>query len=138
MNDVRNEGVLLLNMANIQETEKDYIGAEVNAIRAISLIQKLPETERNLDTLWSLFNLLGVISEKLGQFDKAIDYHEGALIYGNKISDNYLYNLYSNTNLGSIYREKSDYKKALDYFGVIIQDKTLIESDPSYYAATIE
>ncbi len=132
------EGNVLLNMAIIQETEKDYIGAEVNSIRAIKLIQTLPPTDKNLDNLWSLHNLLGIIFEKLKQFDKAIEYHEKALTFSDKISDNYIYNLYSYTNLGSVYREKREYQKAIKYFEIILQDETLLETDPGYYAHTID
>ncbi len=138
LKDIRNEGEVLLNMANIQESEKDYTGSEVNAIRAISLIQSLPKNNNNLDTLWSLYNLLGIIFEKIKQFDKAIEYHEKALTFSDKIPDNYLYKLYTNTNLGSVYREKGSYQKAINYFSIIIQDKTLLETDPSYYSATID
>ena len=138
LKNVQNEGQVLLNMAAIQENEKDYIGSEVNAVRAIELIQALPETDSNLDTLWSIYNLLGVISEKLEQFDKAIEYHERALAFSGKIPDNYLYNLYTNTNMGTVYSKKRDYKKSLEYFNKILQDRTLIETDPSTYAYTID
>jgi len=111
LKDIKREGELRLNMANIQQAEKDYIGSEFNAVRAIKLIQTLPKTDDNLDILWSLYNLLGIISEKLQQYDKAIEYHNKALTFSNKISDNHLYNLYSNTNLGSVYREKGQLPK---------------------------
>ena len=42
LKDDLNEGEVLLNMANIQETEKDYIGAEINAIRAKVVNKALP------------------------------------------------------------------------------------------------
>jgi len=138
LKDIKREGELRLNMANIQQAEKDYIGSEFNAVRAIKLIQTLPKTDDNLDILWSLYNLLGIISEKLQQYDKAIEYHNKALTFSNKISDNHLYNLYSNTNLGSVYREKGHYQKSIEYFKMILDDKTLLESDPSYYANTID
>ena len=126
LNKVQQEGELLYSMANIQNIEKDYIGAEVNAVRAISLVQTLQETESNSDLLWSLYNLLGIISEKLQQYDKAIEYHNKALTFSDKISDNHLYNLYSNTNLGSVYREKGNYKKSIEYFKMILDYKTLL------------
>ena len=138
LKEIQLEGELLINMVDIQNTEKDYIGAEVNAIRAIKLIETLPQTNNNLDTLWSLYNILGLISENLQQYDKAIEYHNKALTFSDKIPDNYLYNLYSNTNLGSVYREKGNYQKSIEYFKMILDDKTLLESDPSYYANTID
>ena len=132
--DDLNEGEVLVNMANIQETEKDYIGSEINAIRAISLIQKLPETDRNLDTLWSLYNLLGAISGRLQQYDKALDNHQIALSIGEKISDGYFYNLYSNNNIAFIYQEKGDYRQALAIYEELIKKTSLYQKDPSLYA----
>jgi signal transduction histidine kinase len=133
LKDIKSEGELLLNMADIQETEKDYIGAEINAIRAILLIEILPKTDNNLDTLWSLYNLLGVISGRLQQYDDAIDYHEQALSISNKISGNFYYNLSSNNNLAFIYEKKGEYLKALSIYEDLIQQDNLYQNDPSLY-----
>lgn len=138
LNEVQMESNVLINMAIIQRLEKDYFGAEVNVIRAISLLLTLPETENNLDKLWSLYNQLGIISEKLKKYDRSIEYHKKALTYSNKIQDSYLYSLYTNTNLGSVYREKGDYQKSINSFEMILENDTLLETDPSYYAATID
>ncbi|RLD25798.1 MAG: two-component sensor histidine kinase, partial [Bacteroidetes bacterium] len=134
LKDIKNEGELLLNMADIQETEKDYIGAEINAVRAISLIETLPKNDYNLDTLWSLYNLLGVISGRLQQYDDATDYHEQALTIGDKISGNFYYNLSSNNNLAFIYEEKGEYLKALSIYEDLIEQDNLYQNDPSTYA----
>lgn len=134
LDDNLNEGEVLLNMANIQETEKDYIGSEVNAVRAITLIQNLPKSDRNFDTLWSLYNLLGAISGRLQQYDKAIEYHQLALSIGDKISEGYFYNLHSNNNLAFIYEEKGDYQYALTIYNNLIKKDSLYQKDTSLYA----
>lgn len=74
INDVENESSVLLNMAEIQRVEKDYIGAEENAIQAIKLLESLPKDQEVLDNLWSLNNLVGLISERLENREKAIEY----------------------------------------------------------------
>ena len=81
----------LINMADVQETEKDYIGSEATAIRAIKLSKTLSETERNLNRLWILYNLLGVISGELQLLDDSIDNHNKALEICDKM-DNGLVN----------------------------------------------
>lgn len=137
LKDIKLEGELLANMADIQETEKDYIGAEVNAIRAISLIETLPENDYNLDTLWTLYNILGVISGRLQQYDNAIQYHEEALSVSNKFSNNNIafnYYISSNNNIAFIYEEKGEYLKALTIYGDLIQKENLYQNDPSLYA----
>ncbi|WAC01321.1 hypothetical protein N7U66_14730 [Lacinutrix neustonica] len=44
LKDYSNSGGVLLNMANIQMAERDFIGGEINAIDAKKLIEGLPET----------------------------------------------------------------------------------------------
>jgi tetratricopeptide (TPR) repeat protein len=78
-NNTRKQSSVLLNMVLIQEAAKDYVGGETNAVRAINLVKTLPETEENLDLQWALYNMLGVISERLKEYQRAIDYHNIAL-----------------------------------------------------------
>ncbi|HLV69868.1 MAG TPA: tetratricopeptide repeat protein, partial [Xanthomarina sp.] len=130
----RNEGEVLFNMANIQFEEKDYLGAEENAITALRLIRNLPKTENNLDTLWSINNLLAIISDELGQFDKAIEYHQKALSFSDQIKDNYLYTLYSNSNIALIYKEQKQYDKALGIYKDLFNNKEILLQEPNNYA----
>lgn len=128
------ESEVLLNMSNIQESEKDYIGAEQNAIRAIKLVETLPETENNLDTLWSLHNILGVLSYRLHKYDEAIEYYLKAISFSNKMEDNYVNNLYSTNNTALAYRDKGDYDAALTYHYRLMKDSDLINKFPEAYA----
>ncbi|MBT8272324.1 MAG: tetratricopeptide repeat protein [Bacteroidia bacterium] len=135
LRDIKNEGEVLLNMADIQESEKDYIGSENNAIRAISLIETLPQNENNLETLWSLYNLLGVNTFRLGQYDDALRYHEQALEFSDKMEDNYVYNIFSRNNIALAYRELKNYDKALEEHNRLLDDKKLITNFPEAYAS---
>jgi len=91
IDNIQNQVEVLLNMAIIQEDQKDYIGAEENATESIKLLLTLPKTENNLDTSWSLYNLLGIISTRLELYDEAIDFHNKALLSVKKISDDFFY-----------------------------------------------
>lgn len=130
----RNEGEVLFSLANIQFEEKDYLGAEENAITALRLIRNLPKTENNLDTLWSINNLLAIISDELGQFDKAIEYHHKALSFSDQIEDNYLYTLYSYSNIALIHKEQKQYEKALDIYKNLFKNKEILLQEPYNYA----
>ena len=68
-----------MNIADLQETERDYVESEKNAIAAIRLLENLPKNESNLEQQWILNNLIGIISLKLNHFDKSLEYHEKAL-----------------------------------------------------------
>ena len=128
------EGEVLLNMADLQETERDFIGSETNAIEAIKLIQQLPENENNLDNLWILHNLLGIISKKLKIYDKALEYHEKALDYSKEMSDGYVNQLFSLNNIALVYREKGDHEIALQYHRQLLGMNDLFDNSPESYA----
>ena len=128
----------LINMADIQETEKDYIGSEATAIRAIKLSKTLPETEKNLNRLWIFYNLLGVISGELHLLDDAIDYHHKALEICNKMDNGLDNRLYSNNNMAFIYRKKEDYKKSLTLYEDVLKTNNLFNIDPPFYALILD
>ena len=71
LKDLNRQQEVLLSMADIQETEKDYIGSEENAVKAIKILNKLPKDESNLYSLWNAYNLLGIIALKY--FDNKIE-----------------------------------------------------------------
>jgi len=131
--DVRNKGETLFNMANIQETERDYIGSEKNAIEGLKLIRSLPTSERGLIYTYDLLNLLAVISVRLENYDQAIDYQTQALKVGEDIEDNLWYLTNSKNNIGYSLLQIGKYNEALKIFIEISQNKEFIELDPSLY-----
>lgn len=137
LEDFKNYAAVLLNMANIQESERDYIGAQNNVIKAINVVDKLQKNEYNLDTQWSLYNLIGIISGELQQYDNSIDYHNKAISTSNQLKDNYFYKIYSNVNIASTYRKKGDYDLAINKYNQILESSRLLTEDASTYAYVI-
>lgn len=138
--DIKNydkEAELLCNMANIQHSERDFIGAEINAIKAKLIVEKLPKTDGNLDTLWSIHDLIAIISSELQLYDKALEYNELAVGYANLIdNENRYYDLlYSNTNIASVYRRKGLYLEAKKKYLEILEDDGLKAYDLALYAS---
>ncbi len=130
------EAELLYNMASIQLSERDFIGAEINAIKAKLVVEKLPKTDNNLDTLWSIHNLIATISAQLQLYDKALEYNDLAVSYANTISNQNRYYdlLYSNTNIASVYRRKGLYPEAKEKYLEILEDEGLKAYDLALYA----
>jgi len=125
----------LRNIADIQETEKDYVGGEENAIKAIKIINTLPNNEDHLDNLWTLNNLIGIISLKLKSYDKAIEYHNKALSFSNDMRYGYYNRLYSTNNLAEAYKTKGDIDKSIELYKQVVDKKSdYFEDDPSFYA----
>ena len=137
--DIKSEGEVLLNMANIQESAKDYVGSEETAIRAISLIEKLPksndvgENDGNSETLWSLYNLLAVISERLGQHDESIKNYNICLEIAARMSQSIYYELVTKNNLGHSIAEKGELQQALLIFQELKNNELLFKLDPETY-----
>ncbi len=139
LNNIEKKALILLNIADIQETEKDYIGSEENAINAIKLIQKLQSSERNLDRLWILNNLIAAISSKLKKYDKSIEYHNKAIAISKKMNNGNFNELLSIHNIAFVYRKKKNFKKALELYEELIDRRGEYEEiDPTFYPLIID
>lgn len=132
------ESKTLLNIANIQETEKDYVGSEESAINAIKILKSLPKNEDHLDNLWTLNNLIGIVSLKLKSYDRAILYHNKALGYSDEMKYGYYNRLYSNNNLAEVYKRKGDFDKSIELYQKVVDKKRdYFKDDPSFYAIAL-
>lgn len=118
---VSNEASVLLNMAIIQEQERDFMGSEISAIKGIEVLKTIPPNDAIYDLLWSLNNVIGIAAEQLERFDEAIEYHLKALAYTKKMEESESLLLYTQTNLAILYRRKGDYKKAEKLFYAILK-----------------
>lgn len=134
LGDKKNQAEVLLNIADIRETERDYLGSENNALQAIKIVQTLPETEDNLDTLWSLYNLLGVISYKLYNYDESNENHQRALEIAQRMRKGYPNTIFSLNNLAVNYRLQRKYEESIKIHSDIINDNQLIKVSPETYA----
>ncbi|AXT21178.1 hypothetical protein D7030_09295 [Flavobacteriaceae bacterium AU392] len=137
---IRAEVNSLYNIANIQESEKDYVNAEQNVFRAIKLIQTLPETERSFELLFRLHNIIGATSLKFKDYGKALEYFNKALEITKKQSDTsniYTNNLHVKINIAITYKEKKEYKKAIHIYKELLQDTEMYYKDPVSYAGVL-
>ncbi|WP_104735419.1 tetratricopeptide repeat-containing sensor histidine kinase [Hanstruepera ponticola] len=131
---VKDEARTLNEMATIQFEERDYVGCENTAARAIKLYENMPETEFTLDNLWALYNLIAISADELKLYDQAVEYHNKALFYSNKLKDNNLYTLYSNSNIALIYKELGQYDKALKIYQDLFDNKSILKEELYNYA----
>lgn len=138
LGDIQSESEILLNIASIQETNRDYTGSEETAIRAISLVETLPIDDNNLDTLWSLYNLLGIISERFEQRDQALEYYQKSFDIANKMTKPIEYVLHSKNNMAFTLREKGELDNALSIFQELLDDKRLKQIAPILYVIVME
>lgn len=139
LNDMQNESGVILNMANIQESERDYIGAEINAIKGLEIAKTLPVSDKNNYNLWALNNLIGIVSSKVKRFDKSIEYHNKALNHAKKLKkESYKYiEDFSKMNIAISYRRKGDYAKTIQVLSSIKNLGQFKTEDPSTYVSII-
>ncbi|MBU2939079.1 tetratricopeptide repeat protein [Lacinutrix sp. C3R15] len=134
LQNIKSQGEVLANMADIQETERDYIGCESNAIKSIALIEQLPENDYNLETLWNANNLIAIVSAELEQYDKALEYYDKTLDICNRMEDSYEKTLFSNINIAALYRRKGDYVTAERLYKKLYEDASILDFDPTSYS----
>lgn len=125
----------LLYIADLQQIEKIYAGAEEAAIKSIIILNKLPETQSQLDKLWNAYNLMGIVSRELGNYSKALEYFDKSNKYASLVYDGFLNEVYSINNKAGVYREMGEFDKAIQLYESLIplRDK-YEEEDPTFYA----
>jgi len=128
---------ILLAIALIQDLEKDYLGSEQNAIEALRILNNIDNEDKILDS-YSLLNLLGTVSYKLENYEKAIEYHNEALKLTKKINDDTDRYSSSQNDLALLYRAKKNYKKALNIYRELIENKKIREDDIIFYALILD
>jgi signal transduction histidine kinase len=134
LNEIKTQAEVLYNMAYIQEIERDYVGCESNAIKSISLIEQLPETESNLQTLWNANNIIAIVSAELEQYDRALEYYNKTLEICERMKDSYQKTLFSNINIAALYRRKGDFITAERLYEKLKNDELVYDFDPTSYS----
>ncbi len=124
---------MLRNMGMIQVGIKDYVGAEINTIKAIELLKPLKEDKH----LFSCYNSLGIISRAMGEYDRAIDYYSQAYEYQKASdTDKSQYRMLQN-NIGNIYKEQEMFDKAIPFYREALRDTDLINRNPGDFAVRL-
>lgn len=129
---------ILINLSEIQYFEKDYIGSEESAIKAIKLVKALPKTDFNLESLWLLYNRIGGGATTLKMYDKALEYHEKAYTIAKELKEGLLLQLSSQNNMAYVYKEQGHLKKALTTYEGILNQKELFDLNPNFYALLLD
>jgi len=138
LDNFEQQAIMLLNIADIRETARDYIGAENSATLALNALKKVDDTEDILDTKWILYNLLGITSLKQKLHQDALDYHEKALAISTNMVDGLYNELYSIHNKARVYKIMEDYGTALKLYNKALKRIDLYKEDPEFYALIID
>jgi signal transduction histidine kinase len=132
-NRQKEQANVLLTMANIQETERAYIGAQQNAIKALKIIEYLPDEEDNKDTLFWLNNLLAVIEQRQKNYEEAITYYDKAMIAVKDSKYRMFYWVQAKNNKANALEKAGNYQEALNLYSSLLQETDLKDVDPEIY-----
>lgn len=126
-----------LNKALLQYNESDFSGSEISVFKALRAIKGQNADE----TLYELYNLLGLVYNELGEYDKAIEFHNKALksLDENPTPIEFQSRATSMNNIGFVYQNLNQYKKAIPYFQKGLEKKEdLVKYKPFVYAMLLD
>jgi two-component system NarL family sensor kinase len=124
-------GKMLVGKSYIKNRFSDYIGSELEIIKAIKIFKKY----KKYNDLVDCYAALGVIQYGLKFYKKALFYYDKALEYAAMSKNKNKLSL--NNNIGMVYLEKGNYSKAILF---LKKDLTpnLKKENPSKYARVID
>jgi len=134
---IKNEteaGKMLLSMATIQSVEKDYIGSEINTIKAIPKLKN----SNKYKSLFLCYNNLAFISKQLKNHEKSIEYRLKGLEYLSKLEGVDNLKIVALNGIGMTYHDKGDYTNAIKYFNECLSYKDLFEKDSKTYSLLVD
>jgi tetratricopeptide (TPR) repeat protein len=107
-------GKCLANLAIIQETKGDYYGSQETGLNALKYLN---ESDSLTHIYLSInYNTLGMLSSKLKNYERAIDFYKKAISFTN---DSINKNIYIN-NLANNYRRNKNYDTAVEILSSLL------------------
>lgn len=115
-------GWLLHNMADIQESTKDYTSAEKNTVEAIRWFS----VDNEPKSIFYAYNLLAITQNGLNKFDETLEYHLKAKAVIPEIEDERdrsIYALINDNNIASTHLRANRNLEALKLFNDLLQNE---------------
>jgi signal transduction histidine kinase len=104
-----------IQMAYIQQMSSDYFGSEKNLIEGLSFAQPNSTNEA------ALYNLLGISSKELSNYDDALYYYDKA----KSVTKDVLARLILKNNIANVYIKKQEYNTAIGILEPVAKAKIL-------------
>ena len=136
INDSYNLTKTLLNKANLQYNENDYYNSEIAVFKALRALKG----EKHNDLLYEAYNLLGILYNEQEEYNKALEYHNKALMSldDKSIPVDFQSKATSLNNIGYVYLNIKNYKRAKEYFQEGLKQKNLFLDKTKLYAMLLD
>ena len=129
------KGRMLYSMGQIQDSYKDYLGAEINITQALKIFDDLDDKIR----VYNCYNVLGIVAGGLGDYEKSLEYHEKAKGYLEYLdSDEKRMLAWQNqNNRSSSFLALEEYEKAKNAYKQLASDKALRKLNPELFSLAL-
>src|SRR5690606_17610407 len=88
--------------------------------------------------LYNCYNNLGSITNALKEYDRALVYYNEALNYSNKVKEKDILAHMTENNIGVVYKELGQHRRAISQFKKVLATKELRTSNPGFYAKALD
>ena len=125
-----------LDKAFAQMYESDFSGGEQSAFKSL----EYSKNEKNVYRFYEAYNLIGVCSNELKNYDNALVYHAKALKETKDKNFPIALHLGPNSlnNIGVVYQYQNNYKEAVGQFQLALKEKDLLKDNPALYAMIVD
>jgi hypothetical protein len=124
------KGRMLYSMAQIQDSYKDYLGAEINVTSALKIFDDLDDQER----IHNCYNLLGTIANGRKEIDQALYYYGKVGDYLKKSNPPKQGLIWTNqNNIASALMRVGNYNDAKIAYEKLLSDEELKIKNPKLY-----
>jgi len=130
-------GAAFLGMAIIQNRAKDYTGSSSSLVNAIKKFE-LSESSDPRNYLSICYSYLGMASNNLGKYDKAIEYHNESIKYAKNLKNKELKETLAFNNIGIVYKNQKNYLKAIQCYNKALRYKTYLKNNQKRYALLLD
>lgn len=129
-------GEIYLDKAFVQLYLSDFYGSEISASKALGFLKK----SQNKFKIYDAYNLIGINSNQIKNYENALAYHYKALNYfkTNNLNDKYHLDASSLNNIGFVYQNMNKNKEAVANFNVALKTKLLYQDNPDLYAMLLD
>ena len=138
LKDSLNLGKNYIDKAFVQLYENDFSGSELSSIQALTYYKNQNQRQKEYDA----YNLIGISSNELKNFENAIIYHKKALAYVDSYeeisSSKTNYKASTLNNLGYVYQNLNNHKEAVRNFKIALNNKALSTEAPDIYSAIVD
>jgi len=136
LNDKESLGRVFLKKGIIQFYANDYLGADISTSQAYNLLRNSSDKE----IVYQAISMMGIISNEMKEYDKAIEKHTEALqlVREYNLNDEFNQEATSLNNIGNVYQNVNKNQEAVKNFRLALQDIGLPNETPDLYAILLD